>query len=254
METPGGALAVALAVSQLVYLVAMGALGVRLLLLARRSRQLPELLLSIHFLLCCTVAYLLLATGMAIAQHQGGRPSPTVAWLISSGHGLSVVGVFAGAAFNYLVFRSGVAWARALLAGIGLALIVGYAGYGASGGFSDARFTGGWYALLYGTYMAAAAWVLVEPFLFWTTMRRRLRVGLAEPLEVNRFLLWGIGSLLRFLMLVSGVLPVVLAAERLTAWAPAILTAAAFSGMGVACAYWLTFFPPRAYLARVGRA
>lgn len=249
-------LGVALGVSQVVYLLVMGTLGVRLFQLARRSRKLPEALLSVHFVLCCTLAYLCLGTGMAIAQQRGGRPLEAVAWLIAVGHLLSVVGVFAVAVFNYLVFRRGSAWARVLLAVIGLAMVVGYAGYGASGAFSDARFTGGWYALLYGTYSATAAWVLLEPLLFWRTMRRRLRIGLAEPLEVNRFLLWSAGSLFRFLMLVSGGLPVVLGAamtpETLTSWAPIILIASALSGMGVAAAYWLTFFPPRAYLARLG--
>ena len=54
-SAPQGPLAIALAISQLLYLIAMPTLGVRLLLLARRRRQLPEALLSAHFLLCCSL-------------------------------------------------------------------------------------------------------------------------------------------------------------------------------------------------------
>lgn len=253
MVMPGGMLGLALGLSQLAYLAVMGTLGVRLLLMARRSRRLPEALLSAHFLLCCTVAYVLLASGMAIAQQGGGEPSPIIFPLIAAGHLLSVVGVFAVAAFNYLVFRRRAAIGRLLLGAAGACLLVAYVGYGASGGFADAHMGGGWYAFLYGSYMAVAVWVLWEPLLFWSRMRRRQQLGLAEPLEVNRFLLWGTGSAFRFVMLAAGALPVVLAEvmtpEHLATWGPLVLISAALAGIGVAGAYWLTFFPTRAYLS-----
>lgn len=258
MPIPRGVLGIALGVSQLLYLSIMGALGVRLALLSWRRRQLPEALLAAHFLLCCTLAYVLLATGMAIAQAAGAQPPGAVLPLIAAGHLLSIAGVFAVAAFNTLVFRRRQVWAHVLLACFGLLMVVGYAGYGWSGGFSDARFSGGWYALLYGSYMGVAAWVLLEPLLFWSRMRRRERLGLAEPVEVNRFLLWGTGSGLRLLMLAAGAVPMALAGamtpDHLAAWAPGILITSALAGIGVAAAYWLTFFPTRRYLAFVRRA
>ena len=63
----GSAVTIALGVSQIAYLGAMLTLGVRLAQLARRTRQLPEVLLAAHFLLCCTLGYALQGSGHALA-------------------------------------------------------------------------------------------------------------------------------------------------------------------------------------------
>ena len=96
MERPEGTLAVLLGISQLVYLVAIATLGVRVLLRARRTRELPEGLLSLHLLLCCSLGYLLLVVVLSAAQTPGSLPVGVVAWLVALGHLASSVGVWAG--------------------------------------------------------------------------------------------------------------------------------------------------------------
>jgi hypothetical protein len=63
MVLPEGILAVLLGVSQLVYVAVVLTLGIRLAALARRTRKLPEVLLRLHFLFCCSLGYALPGVG-----------------------------------------------------------------------------------------------------------------------------------------------------------------------------------------------
>jgi hypothetical protein len=44
-------------------------------------------------------------------------------------------------------------------------------------------------------------WVSIEAFRYYALLRRRLRLGLADPVLTNRFLLWGIWAAAVFLNL-----------------------------------------------------
>jgi len=241
--------------SQLLYLAIMLTLGVRLLRRAVRGRQLPESLLAVHFLLCCGIGYLLLVTGLSAARDPALLPAAAVPWLLGVGQLCSCVGVFAAIAFNQLVFRRDAAWARGLVAAAALALAAGSVGYGLTGGFVDGRAEGFWYWLFYGTYIAGAGWVMVEPLRYHREMRKRLQLGLAEPLVVNRLLLWGVGSVLRFVMVTGGGLMSAGFGEEHTLYTSGglvfAMVAIALVGLGVAGSYWLTFFPPRRYVRRI---
>jgi hypothetical protein len=245
---------VALAISQTAYLAAMATLGVRLLLLARRTRQAPEALLAAHFLLCCTLGYALQGTGHALALAPGVS-AKIVAPTVAAGHAASLIGVASVLVFNYVVFRRGTRVGRALLAAAVAWLVAGFAGWVATGGFAG-RPEGFWFWLLYGGYTIASLWTLYEPLRFFVAMRRRLRLGLADPLVVDRLLFWGLGSLARFAMLAVGAFSMLRltgdASELATIAAPTFLASGA-AGLGVAAAYWIAFFPPRAYLAAVAR-
>jgi hypothetical protein len=254
---PEGALAIALGISQLLYLVTVSTLGIRLMSLAVRTRKLPESFLAVHFILCCGLGYLLLMISLPAAHQPGLLPPQAITPMIGVGHLLCCVGVFAGVCFNYLVFRPGQTWALRLVWLSAITMTTGYVGYGLTGGFSTGRFAGVWFWLFYGTYIAAAAWVMVEPLRYHGVMRRRLRLGLADPLVANRFVLWGSGSVCRFAMLVTGAVPPALF-ERIpselwpnVAWLTFI--AVAIAGLGLSVAYWLTFFPTRAYVRFVTR-
>jgi hypothetical protein len=257
LALPEGALAVLLGISQLVYIVIVLTLGIRLALLARRTRKLPEALLCAHFLLCCSLGYLLLGIGIPAAYQPGFLPTWAIAPLIAVGHLTSSVGVWTGAAFNWLVFRREAAWARGLVWLSAITLATGYLGAVLSGGFSRGTLAGVWIWLIYGTYTAAAAWVMLEPLRHYAVMRRRLRLGLADPLVANRFLLWGIGSVCRFVMLVMGVIAALLSRhippEIWPTVASITLIAVAVAGLGVSVSYWLVFFPAPAYVRLITR-
>ena len=251
----GTAAAIALGISQTVYLAAMVTVGVRIARLARRTRQLPEALLAAHFLLCCTLGYALQGSGHAMAMEPGASHA-LVAILLVVGHGASVIGVSCVLLFNYQVFRRGTLLGKALLAaGIAL-LLAGYVGYGASGGFADGRPLGFWFWLLYTGFTAASVWTLFEPLLFFAEMRKRLRLGLADPLVADRFLLWGIGSIARFAMLVIGAVSMLRLtgnASDFAAIAAPTFLASGLAGIAVAVCYSLAFFPSRGYLMSVAR-
>jgi hypothetical protein len=251
----GMAAAIAVGVSQVAYLGAMVTLGVRLALLARRTRQLPELLLAAHFLLCCTLGYALQGSGHALAI-EPDVSRPLVATLLSIGYGASVLGVASVLVFNYWVFRRGTRLGQGLLA-VGIAwLVAGYVGCAVGGGFWHGPPDGFWFWLLYSGFTVASFWTLSEPLLYFAALRKRLRLGLAEPLVVDRFLLWGIGSVARFAMLAIGafaMLRVSGEASDLTAIAAPTFLGSGLAGIGVAVSYWLAFFPPREYVAFVAR-
>ena len=252
---PEGALAIVLGISQLLYLVTVLTLGVRLMLLAHRTRKLPESFLAAHFVLCCGFGYLLLAISLPASHQPGLLPQQVIAPMSGVGHLLSCLGVFGGVCFNYLVFRRKQAWALGLVWLSAVTLTTGYVGYGLTGGFSHGRFAGLWFWLFYGTYIAAAAWVMVEPFHYHRVMRRRLRLGLADPLVVNRFILWGSGSVCRFVMLVTGGVSGSLYQHISPELWPSVtwwtFIAVAIAGFGLSVTYWLTFFPTRAYVRLV---
>ena len=245
--------AIILGISQLAYLGAMVTLGVRLAVLARRTRQLPEALLSAHFLLCCTIGYSLQGSGYALAIEPGVSHA-LIATLLYVGNGASLLGVTTVLVFNYRVFRRGTRLGQGLLAASIALLVAGYVGSAASGSFWHGRPEGFWFWLLYCAFTLASLWTLAEPLLYFAALRKRLRLGLAEPIVVDRFLLWGIGSVARFAMLAIGafaMLRLTGSASDLAAVAAPTFLASGLAGIYVAISYWLAFFPPRAYLAVV---
>jgi hypothetical protein len=250
---PSGALGLLLGVSQALYLGAMLGLGGRLLARALRSGERAEAFLALHFLLCCALGYALLGGGLAASEGPGALAPAAAAWLVGAGQLCSSLGVLAGAAFTRLVFRPQERWARALLGALAALLALAFLGGLLGGGFARAA-ADPWYRVAYAGYVLAAAWVLAEPLRYHALMRRRLALGLAEPLLVNRFLLWGVGSGFRFAMLLVGAVSTAVPLHALDPASMAlILTSTAALGLGVAGAYWLTFFPPAGFVRAVAR-
>jgi hypothetical protein len=246
-------LAVFVGAAQVVYLAGIATLGVRLLRRGLRSGEPAERLLAAHFLLCLGLGYVLISTALAAARSPGVLAPDAITALIAAGQLCSCLGVWAGAAFTRRVFRPVEPWARALLGAISLVLAAGYAASAAGGGFGGGMESGA-YRLLYGSYTAVAIWVLAEPLRYWTAMRRRLRLGLADPVVVNRFFLWSAGSLARLLMLLVGGAPILVAhLFESVAGMSFAMTTVALLGLVVVGSYWLTFFPTQAYLRLVAR-
>ena len=97
--------------------------------------------------------------------------------------------------------------------------------------------------MLYGVWYV---WTMVESFNEYARARRRLAVGLSDPVVVNRFLLFGgMGAYLA----VYGVVAAVLEFNGLgplTHLVPALMLAAA--GIVGAAVIILAFMPPKAYV------
>jgi hypothetical protein len=90
---------------------------------------------------------------------------------------------------------------------------------------------------------------MVESYRYYALMRRRLAIGLVEPLVANRFLLWGTGALGTALATWTASIPFLLMGrpEVAVAWMPAIQVTTACFGVVTVAIYYLTFFPPAAY-------
>jgi len=229
----------------LTFIVVSGIVGMRLMLLARRTRQLPELAVGSGLFLVGAVSY-----PLGLVAQLGLTGDSALANLAA---GLACVSVSVGSiaiyAFNRTVFRPREAWARLLSFGASVLLVL-YAGVGV---FRAATQAPGWYGRPDGwfyalevTLLLSYAWTTVEALHWYTMLRRRLALGLADPVVVNRFLMWALSGVAAFGG-VGGMLLVALGG------AEPYHSASARLGVGIggslaSVVLWLAFAPPAAYL------
>lgn len=178
-------------------------IGVRLIRLAARSKG-PESWLGVY-LLAGVVLGTLLSSAVYISW-----ADPTVAmppdWRPPL-HALQFLANSAGmlgiAIFTQRVFRPQTAWARvAVLASIAIP-VVAFAATAWIEGFEVRVIQNPLYCVAVASREAAMIWMTVESFLYYGQLRRRQRLGLADPMLVNRFLLWGIWAASMSLMQLS---------------------------------------------------
>lgn len=232
--------------------VALG-IGVRLVLLSRRTGAPAERLLGFGVGLTGGVGYGVLIAAALVRQASGGEGSALLAWASALGKLAHDAGVVCMLGFVVHVFRPGVVWARALAVAMTCVLWLGFAGYALGGNFSHGRPEGFWYWLEFAVIGTYPVWTAAESLAWWSRMRRRRALGLGEPLVQNRFLLWGVGSLLALAAIWTITLPALRAStpEELSAASPVYMLVTALWGIGAIAAYALAFFPPAWYRARV---
>jgi hypothetical protein len=101
-------------------------------------------------------------------------------------------------------------------------------------------------------FALAFGWMAVESLRYHALLRRRLALGLADPVVTNRFLVWGAGaaatSVLVLLLMGLYLQGITLLANSLSA---SVLVTV--SGLVMSVVPWLTFAPPAAYLRFVSR-
>jgi hypothetical protein len=217
-------------------------LGVRLLVQALRLGKSAEALLS---------GFLILAGGgMGIAlfgveAYKGGESE---AYDLTRWAMLAVAfGMTSYAAFVWRTFRSDARWSGLLFAGLTLAIFLG------------------WYHVLYvQTFgvntephpaafvprLAVYLWGMSECMFAYRAHRRRMALGLADPVVVNRFLLFTLWNLCLVLPPVGNAILRQFSQE-------AVATMYTFfpwlMGSGLALVTVLIFFPPNAYLDYISR-
>jgi len=239
----------ALAISSMLAFFAVGAaVAVRLLLLYRRTGGGPELALG------AGLAATVLALPASIAGVALGLGGPLVE------RGLFVVGtlgststVVAFFAFTQLVFYPGSRGARILLAVVAVAAAVCGMGLAhaklADWGMTPNPATRPWMMTLLGLIAIGLTWTGVEALRYWWRLRRRLALGLVEPVVVNRFLLWALGALLAVVAL--AVIAISKMAGLVVVSHPIPRLATGVAGTALALTWYLTFLPPERYLAWV---
>jgi len=216
------------------------AASVPLLRLARRTGEVPERLLGIAFLLFGT-SYLFYELPYALTDE---------ALLLS----FSVIGrvlwdasVVAIALFTKEVFHRDRAWARILVWCVGLLLAVGFsisAIYGDWEGMAPLSNPGFWIEWL--GQMIPLAWVACAAFWQYSLARRRVRLGLSDPLVSNRFFLFGLFGLAQ-IPTVALLIPMYIAYQNEQGFSTAMdLAVGSFEMMTIAT-IWFAFFPPAIY-------
>ena len=227
-----------------VMVVADGVVGARLLLLARRTRRLPELCFGLSFLSLGVLGYPLSIVARKAAL--SGVPVPELLPTALFFQNFASLAMFVA---TWQTFRPAARWPRHVVwAGIavfGASLL----GDSVMAGTWVLRDGGAWYELGFWARAGTYIWAAAEAGGYYGAMRRRLRLGLADPIVTDRFRLWTISSCAisaAFLVFYMGRLW----AENVATSVP-VLSATSIAGLVAGVTVWLAFVPPAAYLQRV---
>jgi len=226
------------AIAWIAYLI----VGVHLYRLGRRTGQLPEFLIAASFLFW-VLSYLFYDIPYAIIRSDELLPAvSSYAALIAL-----ALGNVTFAFFIRSVFRPDDRWATWLVAAVVVSLVAGVAGSAWVGDWEGINpLANPWYWLEYFGGFAPSIWMAAEGFAQYFKMRRRLKLGLCEPMACNRFLLWGIAGVLW--MILEGIVTANDFAYALTGEWPLLLEfgVAVFEAVPVMI-IWVLFFPPAFY-------
>ena len=230
----------------LAFILAGAIVGGRLILTARRSGELAGLYLGLALFSIGGLAYPLLIAG-------DGADSESKRALAALGSLLICFGWCNLWLFTWTTFHRDGAWARALsLVAIGatvfftawrvLRLLLG----------DPATLRAPSVDGIGSQFLALClyVWTAVESFRYYAMLRRRARLGLADPAVVNRFLLWGVMGIFSF---VSLVVPFAGAFHQTADFVTVSRLVTGFAGTVCAVVLYLAFMPPRSYLDWIRR-
>lgn len=233
-----------LGIGVLVMIVADGIVGSRLLMLARRTRRLPELCFGLSFLSLGVLGY-----PLSIVARKAALAGAPVTGLLPAAlffQDLAALSMFVA---TWQTFRSGERWpSYALGAAIALfaASLLGDSWMSQRWMLRDG---GAWYELGFWARACAYLFATLEAGRYYAAMRRRLKLGLADPVVTDRFKLWTISS--------SAISTATLIfylgrlwAENVATSVP-VLAATSLAGLIAGMTVWLAFVPPDAYLQHV---
>lgn len=216
--------------------------GARVLRLALRTGQIPEWALGIVLFVSGGLGYSLLFVG-SLAFLPGELKGGTFA----AGLVALCVGSAALYLFNWRVFRPNSVWAALLFAGALFVLISSFLVELLTTGFAGERDLI-WYAVGTVTRAVPYGWAAAESLHHHARLRRSLRYGLADPMVVDRFRLWGLGAAAIFtsftIVFVSGLI------GEPTSHPPELVAVVACLGIPSAIATALAFHPPAFYRRR----
>lgn len=220
--------------------------AVRLLLLHRRTGAWPELLLGGMLLLSVGVGYPLHIAAQRLGEDGSDAFLAVADLAVAVGFSLLYL-------FTWRVFRPQATWAR-VLAVAGVATQLGKALYRCvqtygPGVIDVMELPPGDILLQTGPVIVAYLWTAAESFRCYGAMRRRARLGLADVVVTDRFLLWGVMASNATSGVVLNTWAVVMRVDVFGS--PWILLVSSITGLAQAACLVLAFLPPRAYLSWV---
>jgi hypothetical protein len=218
------------------------AIGLRLLDLARRNRELPELLIGLGILGIGPAGFALMVAGMLV-----GRVAPGLgAVLMAVAQLATAIGAVSAFVFTWQVFRKDERWARMLVGAAVVLFATVFFGRLTTGDFALPVKIGLWFHASSLGIVVCMLWGSYESLRYYTMMRRRETLGLADPLVTNRFLLWGLGigsaGVGTFVSLVVVMVTGVPMQEL-----DGLTLSNSMFGLTAAVLMWVAFLPPAAY-------
>jgi hypothetical protein len=223
--------------------------GWKVLRLARQTGGKAELWI-------CVCLFGICATGYPILMITEALPSGSArVAAIALGVGALDVGVLAIFLFTGCVFRPDSRWLRGAVAIVAAALLVHWVGmtWSAWSYMRDPSAVGlaGLFWTLSSTAISSIgfAWTAAESLRYWTRLRLRVPLGLADPLVANRMLLWGGVGLSSVVINSFNALGILRGINVLQD--PLTMIATGVFGSLNAIGLWLAFLPPEGYARRV---
>jgi hypothetical protein len=215
--------------------------GTRLVVMARRTRELPELLFGISFLtggLGSAGAQL----GQRLLWNEPGAMASAMNILCGGLVSLGGVMLFV---VVWRVFRPD-SRAAAFASAVGMALLgLSFAIRIADGSLADARLDGVGLLLLLGCRLVAFSWNAVEALSYYAQLRRRMALGLADPVASAQILLWGVSGLA--MMGTSGlIIGSIFVLGEHPLQVPSITAGIVATVCITSFSMWCAFFPPMA--------
>ena len=239
-------------VGNAVFALVEAVVGIRLLLLWRRTRQLPEFTVGMGLLLVGGLGFPLMVAG-GLGRLSNGEISLLIVGLGVASIGL---GVTALNVFTWKVFRPHQPWGAAL--SLGTLLAGGVICVGAVRSMSlgpaaeDPIVTATrWWIALRLLFQVWYIWTAIETLSEYARARRRLALGLSDPVVGNRMFLWGAMAVLGTL---NNTVAVTLEWHGLSPmYDPSAALVLAANGLVMGAFMVLTFMPPRSYVRFISR-
>jgi hypothetical protein len=214
--------------------------GVRLIHLSFRSQKSPEFILGMTLFLW-GLAYACWQVPIATANHPLTQP------LFFAGRIFTCAATIFFASFIRIAFRGQARWANALVFAIAIGVFVGIAGSIAVGEWEGVRpLSNPWWWADWLAALVAMSWLGVEGFINFLDARRRVRLGLCDPLVCNRYLLWGITGTI-WTVFYGMVAFQNIEFETQEFWSTTMDRANSAADITGVMLVWIIFFPPRFY-------
>jgi hypothetical protein len=224
------------------FLVSSLVIGIRLLVLWNRTRQLPELLIACGILGIGPVGFAFTLGGIST-----GETLPTLASVCLAAALLSTsAGAFAAAIFTGQVFRPDVSWLRPVLGVVAVIFVGSFIYEAIFTGFADPTTIGSGFRPHSMLSTMILLWGAAESLRYFAMMRRRAKLGLADPLVTNRFLLWGLGIGAAGVGSAISVTACTITGQHMLA-IPWVTVSNSLHGATSAVLMWVAFIPPGFY-------
>ena len=235
-------------IGTLAFILVGAIVGARLLLLARRTHQRPELYVGGALFLYAVLGQPAIVASRPAGYAFGQWASLTLLFIGLAANVATVGGMYA---FTTLVFRPDSRLARAMVwcgtmitAGCAITLVLEAAKRELGASYSPTTKIA--IALLALNFCAVMLWTAIESLRYHALLKKRLRLGLADPVVANRFALWGGGCLVCALSSIALIGCVAVGMNVTTDPVPILSTA--FSGSFIAVCWYLSFLAPPSYL------